>query len=80
MHYILQSTFAHIFPFLELTLEQDTHIYINLHTLFVLFLSTFDNNFILFDHSKQCLQSQRTCGVLKIERYTQSLTHRACIN
>lgn len=34
MHYILESTFAHIFLFLKVTLHQETHIYINLRTLF----------------------------------------------
>ena len=84
MHYILESTFAGIFLFLELILQQETHIYnnlrqfANLHTLFLLFLSLFHNNFILIGHSKQCVQSRRTRGVLKIERYEQRLTHRAC--
>ena len=32
-----------------------------------LFLSSFDNNFILIGHSKKCVQSRRTRGVLKIE-------------
>ena len=74
MHYILESTFAHIFLFLELTLQQETYVYINLHQfayIVLLFLSSFDNNFILIGHSKQCVQSWRTRGVLKIERYTQ---------
>ena len=31
MHYILESTFARIFLFLELNLQLETHIYINLH-------------------------------------------------
>ena len=31
MHYILESTFARIFLFLELILQQETHININLH-------------------------------------------------
>ena len=31
MHYILESTFARIFLFLEPTLQQETDIYINLH-------------------------------------------------
>ena len=79
MHYILESTFARIFLFLELILQRETHIYNNLHTLFLLFLSLFHNNFILFGHSKQCVQSRRTCGVLKTERYEQMLTHRAFI-
>ena len=75
MHYILESTFARIFLFLELILNQETHIYTiyinfhNLHTLFLLFFSLFHNNFILIGHSKQCVQSRRTRGVLKIERY-----------
>ena len=59
-----------------------TTIYINLHnlhTLFLLVLSLFYNNFILIGHSKQCVQSRRTRGVLKIERYEQRLTHRACM-
>ena len=59
-----------------------TTIYINLHnlhTLLLLFLSLFHNNFILIGHSKQCVQSRRTRGVLKIERYEQRLTHRACM-
>ena len=59
-----------------------TTIYINLHnlhTLFLLFLSLFHNNFVLIGHFKQCVQSRKTCGVLKIERYGQRLTHRACM-
>ena len=56
MHYIRESTIARIFLSLQLTLtlQQETHVYINLHlhTLFVLFLSSFDNNFILIGHSK----------------------------
>ena len=31
VHYVLESIFARIFPFLELTLQQETHIYIHLH-------------------------------------------------
>ena len=79
MHYIIESTFVRFFLFLELILQQETHIYNNLHqfaTLFLLFLSLFHNNFILIGHSKQCVQSRRTRGVLKIERYEQRLTHR----
>ena len=80
-HYILESTFAHIFLFLELTLQQKTRIYINwhyLHTLFLLFLSSLDNYFLL-GHLKQCVQSWRTSSVPKIERYGKRLTHRACM-
>ena len=40
MHYILKSTLARIFLFLELTLQQESH---DLHTWLVLFLSSFDN-------------------------------------
>ena len=79
MHYILESTFARIILFLELILQQETHIYNNLHTLFLLFLSLLHNNFILIGHSKHCVQSRGTRGVLKIERYEQRLTHRACM-
>ena len=85
MHYILESTFARIFLFLELILQPETVIYNNLinlhnlHTLFLLFLSLFHNNFILIGHSKQCVQSRRTRGVLKIERYEQRLTHGICM-
>ena len=32
-----------------------------------LFLSLFHNNFILIGHSKQCVKSRRTRGVLKME-------------
>ena len=76
-HYILESTFAHIFLFLELTLQQETHIYINwhnLHTLLLLFLSSLDNYFLLLGHLKQRVQSRRTRTVLKIERHAQWLT------
>ena len=52
---------------------------INLHTLFLLFLSSFDSKFILIGHSKQCLQSRQTRSVLKLERYAQRLPHRACM-
>ena len=53
MHYIRESTFAHIFPFLEPTLQQETHIYISFHNLlFVLVLSLSGKNFILIGHSK----------------------------
>ena len=74
MHYILESTFARIFLFLELILQQETHIYINLHnlhTFFLLFLSSFGNNFILIGHSKQCVQSRRTRGSLNISKDTR---------
>ena len=82
MHYILESNFRRIFLFLELTLQRETFtsIYISLHdlhTLFLLFLSPFNNNFILIVHSKQCVQSRRTRSVLKIERYAQRLTQEA---
>ena len=80
MDYILASTFARIFLFLELILQQETHIYIivhNSHTLFLLFLSSFGNNLFLIGHAKQCVQSGATRGVLKIERHTKRLTHRA---
>ena len=82
MPYALESTFARIFLFLELTLKQETHIYINSHIshpLFLLFLSSFDKSFILIGHSKQRVQSRRTRGILKIERYAQRLTHRVCM-
>ena len=85
MHYILESTFARIFLFLELTLQQETHIYINLHQfaqfacIVFAFLSSLDNDFILIGHFKQCVQCRTTRGVLKIERYGQRLTHRACM-
>ena len=55
-------------------LYQETHICINLHSLFLLFFSSFDN-FILIAYFKQCLQSRRLRGVLKVERYPQRLTH-----
>ena len=61
MHYILEPTFARIFIFLELTLQQETH---NLQTLHLQFLSSFDKDFILIGHLKQCVQSRRTRGVL----------------
>ena len=80
LHYILESTFARIFLFLELIHQQETHIYINLnnfHILVLLFLSSYNNNFILIGHSRECVQSRRTCDVLKIERYAQKLSHRA---
>ena len=85
MHYILESTFASVFLFLELILKQETHIYNDsrqfaqfAHIGFAI-LSLFHNNFILIGHSKHCVHSRRTRGVLKIERYEQRLTHRACI-
>ena len=56
----------------------DSHLH-NLHRLVLLFLSTLDNNFILIGPSKQWVQSRRARGVLKLERYTQRLTHRACM-
>ena len=82
MHCILESTFALILLFLEQILQQETHIYTtlhNLHILFLLFLSSLDNNFILIGHSKVWVQSRRARGVLKMERYAQRLTHRACM-
>ena len=45
------------------------HQFAQFASLFLLFLSSFDNNFVLLGHSKQCLQSRRTRGVLKVERY-----------
>ena len=65
--------------------RESAYIYINLHnlrilhTLFLLFLSSFDDVFILIGHSKQCVQSRRARGILKIERYAQRLTHMTCI-
>ena len=62
MHYILESTFARIFLYLELTFQRETHIYINLHnwhTLFLLSLSTLGNYFILIGHLKHCVKSRR---------------------
>ena len=80
MHCILESTFARIFLFLELTLQKETRIYINLHTLFLLILSSFDNNFIMIGHFETVrVQSRRTCGVLKIKRYARRLTYRDCM-
>ena len=82
MHYILESTFARIFLFLEPTLQQETDIYINSHNLrilFLLFLSSLDNEFILIGYFKQRLQCLTTSSVLKIEIYGQRLTHRACM-
>ena len=42
MHYILESIFARVFLFLELTLQDETHIYINFHEfayiVFVIFV------------------------------------------
>ena len=85
MHYILESTFARIFLFLEPTLQQETDIYINLHQFaqfaYIVFaiLSSLDNEFILIGYFKQRVQSRTTRGVLKIEIYGQRLTHRACM-
>ena len=42
--------------------------------LFLLFLSSLDNDFILIGHFKQCVQCRTTRGALKIERYRQRLT------
>ena len=75
-----ESTFALIFLFLEPTLQQETHIYINSHnlgTLFLLFLSSLDNDFILIGHFKQCVQCRTTRGILKIERcgHMEAPTH-----
>ena len=59
-----------------------TLIYINSHnlrTLFLLFLSSLDNEFILIGYFKQRVQCRTTRGVLKIEIYWQRLTHRACM-
>ena len=61
-HYMFESTFASIFLFLEPILQQETHTYINVlqivqFVLFFLFLSLFENNFILIGHFKQCVQS-----------------------
>ena len=74
--YIHESTFARIFLFLELTLQQETHIYINLQTLIC------RHCFCYFGRALTItlfVQSRRTRGVLKIERYGQRLTHRACM-
>ena len=71
LHYIPESAFVCIFLLLELTLQQETHIYINLpslYKLFVLFFSSFDNTFILIGHPKHCKQNRRTRGVLKVDR------------
>ena len=80
MHCILESTFARIFLFLELTLQKETRIYINLHTLFLLILFSFDNNFISIGHSKRCERSRTICAVLKIKKYARRLTLRDCID
>ena len=79
MHYILESTFARIFQFFELILQLEPYIYINLHTLYLLFLSSLDDDFILIGHFKQYVECRTTRGVLKIERYARRLTHRACM-
>ena len=74
-----------MFGFLGVPIQQETPIYTiyinlhNLHTLFMPFLSWFDNNVILIGHSNQCVQNRRTRGVPKIERFGQRLTHRACM-
>ena len=56
MHYILESNFARLFIFLELPLQREVYInfyqFADLHILFFLLLSSFDNNFILIGHSK----------------------------
>ena len=72
MHNILESTFAHIFLYLEITLQrQVTHIYITLnqsaqfaYIVFAIF-SLFNDSFLLIGHSKQCWQSRR---ILMIEK------------
>ena len=83
MHYILESTFARIFLFLELPLQREIHInlhqFAHLHMLLLLLLSSFGNNFILTGHSKQCLRNRKSCGVLKKGRCAQRLTHRTCM-
>ena len=77
MHYILESTFVRIVLFLKVTPHQETHIYINLRTLFLLFMSLFDNNFILIGYSKQCMQRQRTRGVLHAKVDSERLRGRS---
>ena len=87
IHYILETTFAPIFLSIFRTnpsaedsqLHKVTSIYAICIHCFCYFLSSFDNNFIMIGRSKQCTRSQRTRGGLKIERYAQSLTHRACM-
>ena len=86
MHFVFNSIFACIFLFLFrtnpsglLTFTSVDIVLHNLLTLFLLFSSSFDNNFILIGHSKQCVQSPRTGGALKTERCAQMLTHGACM-
>ena len=50
-----------------------------MHCFCFFFLSSLDNDFIFIGHFKQCVQCRTTRGVLKIERYGQRLTHRACM-
>ena len=75
MQWIFESTFARIFLVLERTLEQETRIY-DLNTVLLLYLSSLENDFTLIGLLKQCVQSRGTRGVLKIERYAESLTHK----
>ena len=82
MHYIHESTFARIFVFLERTLQQEIHIYTNFHnlyTLFLPFLSSFENNFILIGHCKQFEQKGlygRGSSSSWTSEQKQSLTYR----
>ena len=83
-----ESIFAHTFLFLDFfdfSSAGDSHLHQfssnlhNLQTLLLLFFSSFDNNFIPIVHSNHCVQNRKPRGLLKIVRYSQRLTHRACI-
>ena len=48
MNFIIESTFAHIFLFIEQLLQQETNIFINLHQQLVLFEYIVLSCFVLF--------------------------------
>ena len=82
MHYILESTFPCFSIFRTNPSEGDSHFHPLFCTICIgcfCYLSSFDNNCILIGHSKHCVQSRRTRGVLKIERYPLRLTLKACM-
>ena len=84
MHYILESTFARIILFFRTNPSGGDSRDINLHQfeqfayIVLLFSSIFVRQWLYSDWPFKTVGAEPE-NVLKTERYTQRLTHRACM-
>ena len=46
--------------------------------MYIYCFGSFNSNSLLIAHSKQCVPTRKTRGIIKIKRFAQRLTNRAC--